>query len=242
MMMSMVPSVNAVSGFSSGLISSLTSSSIQLAKGGDALVIIGGGLSGGIGAAITGGNYWDGFRHGAIVAGFNHIEHLNSDYLVDSELEGLGLNPYSKADFTDASIKTIQKLPSQRKLIKMHKTQPKVKLGSDKAYSYYENGTINMYEKDFAQWRILATAYGHEYVHFILMKLHSQTLYESGYGRNKYNPGFQFPYWYNEALAHFWSSNYSGIGIEAFNTCKTNACNLYGRLYDTYFEAHKILP
>lgn len=34
-----------------------------------------GSLSGGIGSSIAGGNFWDGFRQGAITAGLNHLAH-----------------------------------------------------------------------------------------------------------------------------------------------------------------------
>ena len=41
----------------------------------NALTIASGGLSGGIGSVIAGGNFWQGMRQGLITSGLNHAAH-----------------------------------------------------------------------------------------------------------------------------------------------------------------------
>lgn len=62
-------------GFASGALSSLTSSSVAGLGGGDAAIIIGGTLSGGVGAAVTGGNVMYGMLYGLISSSLNHVTH-----------------------------------------------------------------------------------------------------------------------------------------------------------------------
>lgn len=68
-------------GFFSGAASSLVATGMgSLAQGmdklGQAIGTIGGGaLAGGVGASVAGGDFWDGFRNGAISAGLNHAVH-----------------------------------------------------------------------------------------------------------------------------------------------------------------------
>jgi len=82
------------SGFFSGMVSSIISSSLtelgttknaagQLVPKNEfgrtylkAAMIAAGGLSGAISARIAGGNFWDGMRQGLITAGLNHVEHM----------------------------------------------------------------------------------------------------------------------------------------------------------------------
>ncbi|WP_167027646.1 RHS repeat-associated core domain-containing protein [Chryseobacterium sp. Tr-659] len=98
------------SGALSGAVSSLMASGIQSlgidfaatrAGGGDvvyngfgkesmkAVMLVSGGLSGGISAAIAGGNFWQGFRQGLISAGLNHLGHLTTEELDKSNYEKL---------------------------------------------------------------------------------------------------------------------------------------------------------
>ena len=68
-------------GFVSGAASSLVATGMgSLTQGmdklGQAIGTIGGGaFAGGVGASIAGGDFWDGFRNGAISAGLNHAVH-----------------------------------------------------------------------------------------------------------------------------------------------------------------------
>ncbi len=69
------------SGFSSGALSSLagTGSGLLLEGAGDVGrafgMVFSGAITGGVGAEIMGGGFWDGFRSGAITAGLNHVVH-----------------------------------------------------------------------------------------------------------------------------------------------------------------------
>ena len=47
-----------------------------------------GGLSGGIGAAVTGGNFWKGMGQGMIITGLNHAAHLTKSFFEKNILFG----------------------------------------------------------------------------------------------------------------------------------------------------------
>jgi hypothetical protein len=74
-----------LSGMASGALGSLAASGTgALLKGASvgweaAGTIASGGLMGGIGAEISGGNFWDGARNGLISAGLNHAAHMMMD-------------------------------------------------------------------------------------------------------------------------------------------------------------------
>lgn len=66
---------NPFSGFVSGATSSVIGSfSTHIGAGGSA-TLLGGGLAGGIGAAISGGDFWQGVQQGLITTGLNHLAH-----------------------------------------------------------------------------------------------------------------------------------------------------------------------
>ena len=124
-----------------------------------------GGLSGGFGAMIGGGDFWTGARQGLNTAGLNHSLHqLQKIYLVDSDLANLGIDPKGVPEFSLDSIDEIEKLPAIKKLLKMV-SKPRVELGEGDEPSQYMNGTLTMSKRDFVTYRKLATAYGHEMVH-----------------------------------------------------------------------------
>jgi hypothetical protein len=67
-----------LSGAAGSLIAGGTSSLLKNAGSGFRALgtVAGGGIAGGIGAEISGGEFWDGFRNGAISAGLNHAAHF----------------------------------------------------------------------------------------------------------------------------------------------------------------------
>lgn len=73
---------NFANGFISGAASSLVATGMgsltqNMSSFGKAIGTIGGGaLAGGISSSISGGNFWDGFRNGAISSGLNHGVHM----------------------------------------------------------------------------------------------------------------------------------------------------------------------
>ena len=102
----------------------------------------------------------------------------------------------------------IERLKSIKKLLEMMPNEPNVKLVSGNKNSYYHKGIIHLGEKHFSSWRVLATAYGHEQIHRINLSLHLVELHNAGYiGVNG-----KIPYYYDEALAHSWSTTYSQLG------------------------------
>ncbi|WP_445721381.1 RHS repeat-associated core domain-containing protein [Flavobacterium sp.] len=88
--MSEIEGGSFASGFASGAVSSVVSSGIGFLGGNSsnpmsfssrnpslykAIMISSGGLSGGIGSTIAGGDFWSGVRQGIITAGLNHLAH-----------------------------------------------------------------------------------------------------------------------------------------------------------------------
>ncbi len=66
--------------FGSGFLSGASSSSVSSIIGDSDFQIVGGGISGGIGSAIGGGNFFQGFGQGIAVSAFNHTLHNSSDW------------------------------------------------------------------------------------------------------------------------------------------------------------------
>ena len=66
---------NLGKGYVSGFSSSITSSAVQNLGGGKVATVIGGGLTGGVGAAVSGGNFFQGATYGLIASSLNHIAH-----------------------------------------------------------------------------------------------------------------------------------------------------------------------
>ncbi|MCZ2101152.1 MAG: DUF4258 domain-containing protein [Chitinophagales bacterium] len=66
---------NPGTGFVSGFFSSITSSAVQNLGCGKVATVIGGGFTGGVGATVTGGNFFQGATYGLIASSLNHIAH-----------------------------------------------------------------------------------------------------------------------------------------------------------------------
>ncbi len=78
--MSAIDGESFITGFASGAFASMLSSglggiSFKSADLRNAVIIASGGLSGGVGSVIAGGNFWKGVRQGLITAGLNHMMH-----------------------------------------------------------------------------------------------------------------------------------------------------------------------
>ena len=96
-----------ISGFSSGVVSSLVSSGVEKLgpeKGNwnllnsdqtKAAMIAGGGISGGISSTITGGDFWQGMRQGLITSGLNHVVHMGLDGLEQEKPRRQSKSSYS---------------------------------------------------------------------------------------------------------------------------------------------------
>lgn len=66
---------NPIASFPAGALSSLTAGAAQSLGSGTIPTLVTGGLSGGIGARLTGGDFWDGVQQGLITSGLNHVAH-----------------------------------------------------------------------------------------------------------------------------------------------------------------------
>jgi hypothetical protein len=66
-----------------------------------------GALSGGAGAALTGGNFWQGAVTGLIVSGFNHVAHkIQERSMLDKAITKAGFDPDDVARWTDEELTT----------------------------------------------------------------------------------------------------------------------------------------
>ena len=79
-----------------------------------------GSISGGIGAKLSGGNFWHGAITGGIVAGLNHVAHRQVAKFqikknLRDEFQGTGMDPDSKASFKDHAELT-EKLPTLKNI------------------------------------------------------------------------------------------------------------------------------
>lgn len=90
--------------------------------------------------------------------------------------------------------------------------------------------TIYMAQRDFKTWRRLSTAYGHEWVHRI------NDMKYKGIWINSKVSGSQ--YYFDEVLAHAWSTAYSGVKYNFM----TQAILKSGQLYTKYFNSQVIKP
>ena len=66
---------NPIKGAISGFASSITAASIQSIGGGKVATLIGGTLSGGVGAYVVGGDFYQGATFGLISTSLNHLAH-----------------------------------------------------------------------------------------------------------------------------------------------------------------------
>lgn len=93
--------------------------------------------------------------------------------------------------------------------------------------------TLYLYSKAFESWRALATTYGHELVHMIH--------YVNG-DRGRWSIDQKRPF--GEALAYFWSSNYSGdyLDIKAFNDNLNKSLMMTKDSYGSIFSKFMLNP
>lgn len=120
---------NAGSGFISGLASSLTSSSIQSIGGDKVATVIGGALSGGVGAAVVGGDFYQGAAYGLISSSLNHVVH---------SIKNLGSVEYSTENAVKTYVENYGEVPSHTTIV-ANGTYP----DNDETRNYVNNnGTV----------------------------------------------------------------------------------------------------
>lgn len=115
---------------------------------------------------------WNGIKTGLIVAGLNHGMHsLQVKYLVDAELEKIGING---SDKPAPSLESVDKVKQAKTLVDMYNksTKPTFEImdsdtGPDGQAGEFThtNNKIQLWQKSFLSYRKLAINIGHELVH-----------------------------------------------------------------------------
>lgn len=195
--MSEIEGGSFASGFASGAISSMVSSSMGFIgrSGGywndncswstfgsrnsgllKAITITSGGLSGGIGSTIAGGNFWSGVRQGLITTGLNHMAHavaqkihINSNANEWLKNGGYEANEYIgemdqgiRGDY----IKQMRQNVIPLDILYDDAGNPELKYyNSLTDYGSYESGTVSIYSKAFDTNKTLFLTILHEGVH-----------------------------------------------------------------------------
>jgi len=216
-----------------------------------------GGASIGGGISITEGNFGlgiggaslssSGFAFNGPSAGYSIAlfgkESLNFDpgesdgsqqqELVDKELLDHDIDPLGIPEFKLESVYRLKPLPSIENLLNYFDNDVNVQL-TDNRLSSYSKGVVNMSNNDFSSWRRLATAFGHELVHRVNNSHHWYSMRKN----NLLTNDMGIPYAFNEALAHYWSYRYSGIGSGAL----THFISKLGAAHHSSFKNYAIDP
>ncbi|EKB60676.1 hypothetical protein [Bergeyella zoohelcum] len=226
--------------FWSGALGSLGASGFQAVAGKFAKSTIGtiafGALSGGIGAELSDGNFWEGAVIGGVVAGLNHGLHkmsanLESKSIAEKELNAVGVkNINATAPNTQDSL---DKVLSTDTLSSMHKDSGKVGItyGKTSQNNYLgetdsKTGKIIINKsKKFSYYKLYATV-GHELVHAIdYVKGTANNIFNNYL---KYYKGDKAPanVFYREALefrAYQWEMSHapSSLSKQWYNYYKT---------------------
>lgn len=128
-----------------------------------------GALAGGIGAELSGDNFFKGFLQGGIVAGLNHVAHLKEENSkAKAALRKLNLDPKAKPDFSKETV--IDLTVRDENLNQMYKDADYPNISLDPDYKYpgvtdMATGNIKLGKKAFNSYRHLYISLGHELVH-----------------------------------------------------------------------------
>jgi len=207
---------NIGSGFISGFASSLTSSIVQSLGGTNISIVLGGTLAGGVGAAVSGGKFFEGAVYGLISSNLNHIAHeINTTYQIDRELKEAGIIGSDVPGINLESVSEIEKLSSISKLSKL--TNPKYVIfpyRSGCKGQIGEKNEVELYAGAFRSKRLLASTVYHKLNH--LMHLQTPSYYRA-WANSRAEPITSTLVLYSELHAHTAELRYSGLGNpEAF--------------------------
>ena len=182
-----------------------------------------GALSGGIGAELSGGNFWQGAVTGGIIAGLNHAMHkqvakfqIKRD--LRAEFQGTGMDPDDKASFEDHKELT-ENLPSLKTL--KDKTNPKFSVNNKLAVDgeYIGGNNIEISSRNLTTKLNYAYTLGHEMLHLFDM-MYNNSIILNILGRT--NMGMKARDYYMEYRAFMWMHNKGKI----FNV--SNSLRAYG--------------
>ena len=151
-----------------------------------AIPVAAGTLSGGISASISGGNFWQGIRQGAITSGLNHIadhtlqkKKLPYTLIEDELYNHANIDVYTAKPPSisyDTADDLINKMPSLKSLKKQAKgynlAGGRINSGKDPngiqyGLTNHDNKTIYLYKETFTTWQKLALSIGHELMHAV---------------------------------------------------------------------------
>jgi RHS repeat-associated protein len=160
-----------------------TGSIVQGIGGANATNMVGtmfvGTISGGAGAALTDGNFWQGAVTGLIVSGLNHLEHIEGNKSkVRRELEKMGIDPSADPSDSNASLETLNKNDFFNSEWKRGGS-PEIgtdmfydseilytdDAGAAKANTFPGNKKIHMRPGSFTSWEVLGNSWVHELNH-----------------------------------------------------------------------------
>ncbi|MDX6188023.1 RHS repeat-associated core domain-containing protein [Flavobacterium sp. Fl-318] len=181
-------------GFAAGALSSIASSAFSWdgngaakglgwassVRGSDIGMIAFGTVSGGTGAALTGGNFWQGAVTGLVVSGLNHLGHriIERGMIVDrlkaagydnpqasADYEGLNLNEFAAKVFPDLMTDAHNPRFEKREIIDGDITTLGLSLGSESNGNHIFGGKVLIAKVAFSSYLKLASTVGHELVH-----------------------------------------------------------------------------
>ncbi|MDM1072286.1 RHS repeat-associated core domain-containing protein [Empedobacter brevis] len=216
--MSEIDGGNGISGMLSGMISSAISSAVQgltsttfyadedytqlatVTKDkalSDVLTVAAGTLSGGISASVSGGNFWQGIRQGAITSGLNHIANHTKNLIADkkfkndliAELKENGIITDATPEFNKSSIIELLsksttlgnlweksgyigfKLSSIEKGLNGEVDETAKKSSLTGKYTSITANKVILYKTAFQSFGKLAYVIGHELIHVYHIKI-----------------------------------------------------------------------
>ncbi|WP_414846215.1 RHS repeat-associated core domain-containing protein [Chryseobacterium sp. IT-36CA2] len=276
--MSVVDGGKFGSGALSGAVSSIMASGVQSlgidfaatkAGGGDivyngfgkegmkAVMLVSGGLSGGISAAIAGGNFWQGFRQGLITSGLNHLGHIvkegfdrsNYEKLIKQVEKIVGQDKaYTKfSGKKEDLIRLVKEVPILNELLLRNKQGTvvwfKIKnIGKDANNPIHAetrpigggNSTVELWWDTADTWIGVAVTIGHELIHTINESMGMHDAWRA----NIKNPAYAQAYAKanSESAAYMWEAAYSGSGSDyIYRTQKSQSeLNTANSLYKNY--------
>jgi hypothetical protein len=200
------------------------------AEFGDAGMIAFGTVSGGLGAALTGGNFWEGAAIGLVVSGLNHLGHHIEMGIMEKAFDrevtnAYGVNADKAAPPNDATLSNMRiKLPTLNKLYKRFgqnvklNAQDKIYTASDgaDAHTYvthsgnFDDPYVMFYRASFSSYRYLAHTMLHEFGHVSSYITHN---FLNNFNGNKgsFDAKWDRAIAQDELFAHEFAFKYDGI-------------------------------
>jgi len=175
-------------------------------------------ISGGLGAKLSGGNFWQGAVTGLVVSGLNHFAHkIKNNKYIDNKLVAMGKEPGgSAADVGQSELQGIAKelFPNMMEQAADPTFLIKEQIISDGSpdyghtYATTENGVttpkyINISRLALSSWHMLASTIGHELNHYIFFRTGVYDRWVRKFGEIRADA-------LSENKAQYWEHNWGG--------------------------------